>query len=517
MPLSALVLATAAAASSPGTTIGRGTRGAHGAAMRNPVAVAQMRQSAMLQQMVPNAEMLEMVLAGSDAEPLPLRTNGSIVLLTPSLAEHRLSGTAQHRCMLTADVVRRFARLQAACTTPEAFMAAPPPPAPLLAVIAVKSMLEPAATARAVRERARRLGAPLLLDVVDAFGAACAAGEQAAAAAAQYDGLIVNNCALGALCSRKMYGKPYAVVEHFHSVRKPVRRPAEAAQRPFRRALTLQGNEASCDKADCNGTCAMLRAAVAPLQLDCALGGETRAQTFARLLKMPLKRAQRAVGKLGGAELFARLYGQYDLLVVWEKVKPRREYFGQPGQRPIMMRAKAKEVFGTAQRLINSLATGVPTVAFGYQTFRSSTEGYDVGFAGSARELSGWVRKLKAQPDARVHLAAQGILAARTFSPRTVAAAYASIPRGGTLRTRGGGCAGGGVWGALAERAQRWHDGSKAVAARLGRGATSALQVALHVLGAASVVCVAGAVVWRYRPEGNERGGDGTGLLAGAQ
>ena len=110
MPLSALVLATAAAASSPGTTIGRGTRGAHGAAMRNPVAVAQMRQSAMLQQMVPNAEMLEMVLAGSDAEPLPLRTNGSIVLLTPSLAEHRLSGTAQHRCMLTADVVRRFAR-----------------------------------------------------------------------------------------------------------------------------------------------------------------------------------------------------------------------------------------------------------------------------------------------------------------------------------------------------------------------------------------------------------------------
>ena len=46
----------------------------------------------------------------------------------------------------------------------------------------------------------------------------------AATAAAQYDGLIVNNCALGALCSRKMYGKPFAVVEHFHSVRQPLRR-----------------------------------------------------------------------------------------------------------------------------------------------------------------------------------------------------------------------------------------------------------------------------------------------------
>ena len=50
---------------------------------------------------------------------------------------------------------------------------------------------------------------------------------------------------------------------------------------------------------------------------------------------MPLKRAQRAVGRLGGAELFAQLYAQYDLLVVWGKVKPRREYYGQPGQRPI--------------------------------------------------------------------------------------------------------------------------------------------------------------------------------------
>ena len=166
-----------------------------------------------------------------------------------------------------------------------------------------------------------------------------------------------------------------------------------------------------------------------------------------------------------------------------------------------MMRAKAKEVFGTAQRLINSLATGVPTVAFGYQTFRSATQGYDVGFAGSARELSGWVRKLKAQPDARVHLAAQGILAARTFSPRTVAAAYASIadPRGGALRTRGGGCAGGGVWGAVAERAQRWHDGSRAVAAKLGRGASTALKVAAYILGAAMVVGGVAYAVWRHQ------------------
>lgn len=275
------------------------------------------------------------------------------------------------------------------------------------AVVFIKDLPSNLTALRALRGRACTVRLDLLDIVPDRLRALCRG-----AALRLIDGVFADNAVSWVRLRRTcpaLGSLPVDFVEHWHSMPRPVADGSNA----LARALLL--HEHRTDSA----TCDELRAALAPTAFDCITSGvDHRLALFRSKLNMTAAAVRAEMERPGGTgALFARLFGRYDLLVVWKGTE------------------------NTVQRLSNALATGVPVVARRCDAFAAAFERHGVLFAGNATELGRRAAELRDSLHLRRRASEVGIAAAAQYSLANISQAYIraihrALPRPNILALR---------------------------------------------------------------------------------
>lgn len=204
---------------------------------------------------------------------------------------------------------------------------------------------------------------------------------------------IFNNCP-------QLRRKPVAFVEHFHSLH---RRVSWGGLSPPQSALLLQEHPSEDEM--CGG---IGRSLPVELRFRCVtlLSGEHRLRFFTHMLSMNLSVVEAIAWQPGGTgALFQKVFGLFDLLIVW------------------------RTTTHTVQRLTNALATGIPVVAQACPAFEQAFAGHEVLFARNLSDLSMWMKRLVRSADLRRRVSDSGVAATTQFSATHISSLYARAIR----------------------------------------------------------------------------------------
>lgn len=247
----------------------------------------------------------------------------------------------------------------------------------------------------------------LLLDTMDLSPTYHAASCKHPQAIHRLDGVIVNNRASWARikydCPR-LAAKRVHYIEHFHSV--PRRLSNGSRWRVSPRALLLMEHRVlPSAKPWCKG----LKDAMSPtMRFDCRplWGGPNARRSRENFFKFSLGLSTTAVQwitsrHLGAGEMFNAVYQKYDVLLQWWPTT------------------------GSAQRLLNALATGIPVIAIDCPAFAEAVAGHpDVLLVRNLSEVAAATTALARSPAFRARVSNAGLAVADRFSPDSIAYKY---------------------------------------------------------------------------------------------
>ena len=246
----------------------------------------------------------------------------------------------------------------------------------------------------------RPLSLTLVLDTMDLsprYHPAC----KNAHVTALLNGVIANSPTAWRLISHEcpaLATKDVVLIEHFHSVTRRVSH-GEAAPR---RALLVQEHRAFGNF--CSSIAEHLPETTT---FDCnplwggAAAADSRERFFMRQLSLP-RAIVRSIASQprGAAALFTTVFSKFDLLLQWWPTS------------------------GSAQRLANALATGIPAIALTCQAFEDAFGRSGVLLAHNLSELRTMARTLDASATVRAGVSNAGVAAAAAMSPDAIATLY---------------------------------------------------------------------------------------------